>query len=364
MSTPLNPEDQRRDQKSKIYFLIAGALLLIMGLVWSLDAFFVYVSLGAAVFFLFLGFRNRRVSTPLPPRHKYYERPRQQQTQKPPGTTSQVTNSAFEELKKAFEKDSGTQYQSQSHSQPRPQPQSPQQQKNVRTVVLSCAFIAFVFTIIFVSAVFLESESYLEDATIYYSTAEQFQWSGQYDSAKVYYRRALREEPEYTEAFNGYGISLMNSGDNDSAIIMYDKALEINPDYEYATYNKSLAFFYKKNYGQSRKIALNLLDKSPNYYDAMVLAGDGYYVESQNDSAFYWYQQAYDNGVRSPGLSRVLAEIHDSKSNREKAIEFYKESLGQDSTNVKIYERLGELLPGRDGDVFRKEGRKWKEAGY
>jgi hypothetical protein len=48
MSDPQNNEGSQG--KSTIYFAMAGGFLLLMGLVWSLDAFFVYVTLGASIF--------------------------------------------------------------------------------------------------------------------------------------------------------------------------------------------------------------------------------------------------------------------------------------------------------------------------
>jgi tetratricopeptide (TPR) repeat protein len=356
MSEPQNREENRA-RKSKIYFAIAGAFLLLMGLVWSLDSFFVYITLGSSIFFFFLAFRNRRVA-PVEQR-RYYDRPRPQtnpnpQTQPGPAqpNSSSQTSSAFNALWEALKQNASKQ------SGPAPSNQSK------ATVIVTLGFIFFVFTIIIVSVIFSDSTSIDYGADYYYQTGENFLWEHQYDSAKIYYRRALSIEPEYAEALNGYGNALMGLNNYDSALIMMNKALDVNPDYDYAMYSKALVYFYKQNYKQSRRELFSLMENTPDYYDAMVLTGDDYYVEQRNDSAFYWYQKAYDNGVRSAGLSRVLAEIHDSKSNRDKAIDLYKESLSYDSTNTGIYDRLSELLPNRDGEVFRKASKRWKEAGY
>jgi tetratricopeptide (TPR) repeat protein len=348
MSEPQTNEENRA-RKSRIYFATAGGFLLLMGFVWSLDAFFVYLTLGGAIFFFFLAYRNRRVAST--DERRYYETRRSGQNPiRGQSTSTQATTSAFDAMREALK-------QSQAS------PTNTSNQSKV-TIVVTMLFIFFVFTIIVVSVIFSDSSRIDYNADSYYQTGEQFLWDHQYDSAKIYYRRALDVEPEYAEALNGYGNALMGLNQYDSALIMMDKALEVNPDYDYGKYSKALVYFYKQNYKQSRKELFNILENTPDYYDAMVLAGDDYYVEQRNDSAFYWYQKAYDNGVRSAGLSRVLAEINDAKSNRDKAIDLYKESLSYDSTNTTVYTRLGQLLPGIDGEVYRKAAQRWKEAGY
>jgi tetratricopeptide (TPR) repeat protein len=348
MSEPQTSEENRA-RKSRVYFATAGGFLLLMGFVWSLDAFFVYVTLGAAIFFFFLAYRNRLA--PMGER-RHYERPRQNPSQQQSGS-NQTKTSAFDAMREALKQSQGGQTQTSSAST-----------QSKITIVVTMLFIFFVFTIIIVSVIFSDSSGVDYNADFYYQTGEQFLWDHQYDSAKIYYRRALDVEPKYAEALNGYGNALMGLNQYDSALIMMGKALEVNPDYDYGKYSKALVYFYKQNYKQSRQELFNILETTPDYYDAMVLAGDDYYVEQRNDSAFYWYQKAYDNGVRSAGLSRVLAEINDARSNRDKAIDLYKESLSYDSTNTTVYTRLGQLLPGRDGEVYRRAAQRWKEAGY
>lgn len=66
-----------------------------------------------------------------------------------------------------------------------------------------------------------------------------------------------------------------------------------------------------------------------------------------------WYTQAYESGYRSSALSYVLAFIYDEQGKTSEAINFYKEAIEYDSTIVDIYTRLGELIPGEEGNVYR-----------
>ena len=77
----------------------------------------------------------------------------------------------------------------------------------------------------------------------------------------------------------------------------------------------------------------------------MLLLGDSYYEEKNLDSAYVWYDKAYDLGERSAELSHLMAYILDERGQTAEAINFYKEAVGQDSARIDIYKRLGELEP-------------------
>jgi tetratricopeptide (TPR) repeat protein len=347
MSTIPDPEGKIRSVKSRAYLVIAALLLLTMALVWSLDASIVYITLGGAIFFIFLAIWNRPRVSSTTKQYATHERVRR------PGESL-----PFDNLKDLFFKKKPAHQQQQQAHQPSQTPQ------NKRTAKAAYFFIFFVFTLIFSAAVFLDSESYSEEAIAYFDRAEQFRWSGEYDSAERYYQLALSVEPDYPEALTGYGSALLGNNKYDAALGVLDQALIINPDYENASYTKALVYYYQKKYEQSRNELFRLLDRSPEHYDAMILAGDDYYMQQKNDSAIYWYEAGYNNGVRSAPLCHVMAYLYDEKGEDQKAIPLYQEALQYDSTKLDVYTRLGELFPGKEGDVYRSAFRKLKEQGY
>ena len=88
----------------------------------------------------------------------------------------------------------------------------------------------------------------------------------------------------------------------------------------------------------------------------MLLAGDCYYAMRQFDEALSWYEKAYENeGSRSRILCHIMAYLYDTKGNTARAIDLYKEALNYDSSVVEIHKRLGELLPGPDGEYYRTQ---------
>jgi hypothetical protein len=48
-----------------------------------------------------------------------------------------------------------------------------------------------------------------------------------------------------------------------------------------------------------------------------------------------------------------MAYIYDTQGKTADAIKFYKEAIELDESRVEIYSRLGELLPGEEGNAYR-----------
>ncbi|MBA4056078.1 MAG: hypothetical protein C0490_15290, partial [Marivirga sp.] len=175
-------------------------------------------------------------------------------------------------------------------------------------------------------------------------------------SAYVNYKRAIQVDPEYAEAFVGYGNVLIVRNERDSAIQMFNKALEINPAYKEAVYSKGLVLYDQKKYSDGIALLTPLLEANPDYYDAMLLLGDCYYIQAKYDEAIPWYENAYQNGGnRSRMLCHIMAYIYDNKGDLGKAIPLYQEALSYDSSVVDIYQRLGELIPGEEGNFYRSK---------
>ena len=97
----------------------------------------------------------------------------------------------------------------------------------------------------------------------------------------------------------------------------------------------------------------------PDNTDAIMVLGDNYYSQENYNEAIVWYKQAYDKGARKPSLLNVMAYIYDTQNQKGKAIQLYKETLGQDSSLVDVYIRLAELEPAYS-EWYRKKAEAWR----
>lgn len=341
MDTRQDQDASERISRSKVYFIVAIVLLFLLALLWSVSASFVYILLGGAVFFLVLALRSRNGI-------QFGAKSREHRNQ---------TSAFQEDLKYLFKKqkkaspsvstDSGTGTIDQKASR--------------RVIMFTLLFILSVFSIILTAVVFLSRGSYSTDATSSYQRGDEFYWNAQYDSAYHNYKLALQEEPEYTDAWYSIGNVMLVNNQYDSALFYFNKALELDPDFSKAAYGKCQVYYNQQNYSDAVREAAALLERDPNYYDALLLTGDSYYVQKQYDSAIIYYEDAYEMGARSKELSYIMAYIYDEQGNVSKAIPLYQETLRYDSSVMDIYKRLGELLPGEDGDYYRQRvaGQQW-----
>jgi tetratricopeptide (TPR) repeat protein len=317
------------DKKTRNYFIISGAAFFLMSFLWALDDAIVRIAFGVGVYYLFLGFyyryQKKRSEKPFEKYHRASQhRTSQQYSQAQTGAVDWIR-----EIKKP----------------------------KVIAVIATCIFV--LFFIILIGVVLSEVDDVSTDYN--FQTAEQYRNNGQYDSAITFYRYVLNEEPESRDALLGYGHSFFAIENYDSALYYYDKAKEVFPEDEEAHYNSALAHYYKQNYDASLREAQQTLTLNPNYANALLLSGDSYYAQNEYDSAIYWYEQGYGLGERSALLCHIMAYIYDTKNQIDRAIPLYQESLNYDSGNVEICTRLGELVQGSEGEVYRNLAVKYKQ---
>ncbi|MGB5856465.1 MAG: lipoprotein NlpI [Oceanisphaera sp.] len=82
--------------------------------------------------------------------------------------------------------------------------------------------------------------------------------------ARLDFNRALREKPDFADAYNLNGVYLTQNQEFAEAYESFDSALELAPDYVYANLNRGIALYYG---GRPRLAAQDLkvfLDAEPN----------------------------------------------------------------------------------------------------
>ena len=81
-------------------------------------------------------------------------------------------------------------------------------------------------------------------AELYYERGVVFDRVGLRTMARIDFNRALRERPDFAEAYNFIGVYLTQQQDFDNAYDAFDSALELAPDYDYAFLNRGIALYY------------------------------------------------------------------------------------------------------------------------
>jgi tetratricopeptide (TPR) repeat protein len=157
-----------------------------------------------------------------------------------------------------------------------------------------------------------------------------------------------------TDSLVDLGNERYNSGEYESALNYYDQALQADPTNQFGLYNKALVYYSKKDYRKSISLVNYCIQENPDYGPAYYLLGDDYKFINQPDSALYFFDRAYEMGVRDPGLLQNLGDTYYDQKENKKAIQFYKQAVGQDTTLVFVYERLAELEPSQAENYRRR----------
>jgi tetratricopeptide (TPR) repeat protein len=154
------------------------------------------------------------------------------------------------------------------------------------------------------------------------------------------------------------GNNFYNNSQFDSAMVYYKRALALRPGYKEAYYNIALTSYSQSDYSNAILTMKECLNSYPDYGDGLQLMGNCHSSLEQNDEALSFYERSYATGTRNAELSHYLAYLHDLKNNTARAIEFYKEALQQDSSKVDVYKRLAELEPDK-AEWYSKKADAW-----
>jgi tetratricopeptide (TPR) repeat protein len=329
---------------SRISLIIGIVFLFIMALFWAVDDAIVYISAGAGGFFLFLAYYRRPEASASG--WKFREESGRNQSYRRQGPNRQTYSDTgpdvlarLREMLRSFTANGGNKL-------------------NIVKVVRGCFLTAVLgtFAVIVLSIVFASDDNLTQ---LYLAEGQGQLGRGEIDSARLTYARAYHDDPENMDAAVGYGKALLASENPDSASLLFDKVLEVDPQNKEAVYNQAFIYYGQGKYTEGRNLLAPMVANNKDYYDALLLMGDFYYVEKRYDESFPWYETAYKEGNARGGLlCQRLGYLYELRQDNQQAVSHYQESLAYDSTAVGIYQRLGELMPGEDGNYYRAKAKE------
>lgn len=354
--------------KAYTYLAVTVILLFVFSFIWSIDTAIAYILGGIILFTSFLTvYYWPRKSNP-EDRWKYQQEERSEENQ--PYTTipsssplpksaakteppKNIPKADFKTLFEKFtkEKTGKTPFETKVKSQ--------------KISKSGCGIFVggFIFLFIVLSIIFSDDADDSEDMSFenQFAQAENYYNTGDYVQAIIHYKYALVKNPVSTEANLGLGNAFAGLDNTDSAFYYYRHTLTIDPNFDMARYNIGWLHYKNKNYEEAASELKQLIDRNSNYLDAFQLLGDVYYDQQKFDDAFIYYERAYTSGQRSFWLCYVSGYLHQTKGNNQMAIDRYKEALTYDSSELDIYKRLGDLVPGEEGARYRArgEGKQW-----
>lgn len=133
---------------------------------------------------------------------------------------------------------------------------------------------------------------------------------GQYDSALLAFKDAMRIDSTFGEAPKTIGDIYFEKQDFASAIPYYQKVIALMPDEYYAYEKVSYMYFMLKNYEQS--IATNRLAARnlPALPDPYINIARTYVGMNRLDSATYYLQAALQVSPNNPGIQQMIQQLN------------------------------------------------------
>lgn len=141
------------------------------------------------------------------------------------------------------------------------------------------------------------------------------------------------------------GTTYYNMGSYDSAMLFYDKALAENASDLDAQYGKALTYFSKGDLDASLTWTRKSIRTKSDYNLSWWLLGDIYYTNQKYDSAALCLERANSLNTDEPDFYLLMAQTYENLSNKQLAIEFYRKVIEKDDSHKETLERLIILDP-------------------
>lgn len=297
----MDPNEEKQKLKSDRLFKMAIGVSLLFGVTWGLPGVFNWLFFGAAFYLFFLSWFHRPRKAPEPT----YER---------------------------FQQGAANMHEQRQNASKR------------IAIIISLVIFGFFFFLILIGT-FMSDDEGMEVTTTESYTNED--------------RMTLAEDPNNVEALTNIANEFLSDSQYDSAIFYYQRIINLDRQNENALYSLGVAYYNQTQYQKSIDVLRACAQAYPENGDALLILGHDYYDQQKMEDAFVWYTKAYEKGVRNAFLSHVLGYLHDTKGNVQRAIEFYKEAVEQDSTKTDVYTRLAELEPA-NATRYTELAERWK----
>ena len=184
-------------------------------------------------------------------------------------------------------------------------------------------------------------------ADAYYNMAIVLNDKGESELALEGYRQALKIKPNYADAYINMGVILKEMGDLEAAIKSYKQALKIKPNYAEAYNNMGIALKDKgdleaaiDSYNQAVKI-------NPNYAEAYNNIGNSHKDKGDPESAINSYKKALKITPNSSEVYNNMGIALKDKGDLEAAIDSYKKALKITPNYAEVLNNMGVALEGQ-----------------
>ena len=174
----------------------------------------------------------------------------------------------------------------------------------------------------------------------------------QFDAAINNYKKALKINPDYPDAYNNMGNALKDKGDLEAAIESYKQALKIKPDYAQAYNNMGIALKGKGDLEAAIESYKQALKIKPDYAQAYNNMGIALKGKGDLEAAIESYKQALKIKPNYAEVYNNMGIALKDKGDLEAAIESYKQALKIKLDYAEVYRSLSNMHRYKEHDEY------------
>jgi len=159
------------------------------------------------------------------------------------------------------------------------------------------------------------------------------------ESAKKWYERAVKLNPQYAEAINNLGTIYYANKSYRRAITQYRRALAITPDAASILSNLGTAYFARKNYAEASAMYEKALKLDPDVFEHRGTNGVLLVERSVDERAKYHY---------------YVARMYAKDGQNERALLYIRKALEEGFKERDKFQKEPEFAALRENDEFKK----------
>ena len=175
----------------------------------------------------------------------------------------------------------------------------------------------------------------------YYRQGNRYYFSGEYENAILSYEKAIKQKPDYAEAYNNRGVTYGKLGESEKAIVDFSKAMELKPDDVEAYNNRGNVY---GSMGESEKAIADhnkAIELKPDCAKAYNNRGNVYGSMGESEKAIADYSKAMELKPDYADAYYNRGCTYDDLGESEKAIADYSKAIELKPDYAETYNNRG-----------------------
>lgn len=167
---------------------------------------------------------------------------------------------------------------------------------------------------------------------------------GNYSQAILYFSEVIKTNPNYPDAYNNLGNSLIENNSNNEAILAFQRAISLNPKYFIAYNNLGKACIKIRDLSAAKTYLQHAIILKPNYVDALINLSKAYTLLNEFELAKEMLKKVIQINPLLPEAYNNLGTVQYEMKNYLEAINSYIRAIDLDTSNNLAKINLSEVL--------------------